>query len=231
VTRIAENLNSVRNRVERAAAACGRSPESIRLIAICKTFPVELISEAMDAGQLRFGENRIQEAEPKIRHFGSRTGLEWHMVGHLQSNKARRAAELFHVIHSVDSARLAQKLSQAANELGKVISVLVQIDLGLEKTKFGAPLSEAPSLIEAVHSLPGLKLDGLMSLPPYFEDPERTRPFFSELRKLADRLEEKAPGCLGERQLSMGMSHDFEVAISEGATMIRVGTAIFGERR
>lgn len=231
MTGIAQNLESVRERIERAAVACGRSSAEVALIAVTKTFPVEIIEEAVAAGHLFFGENRVQEAEPKIRHFAARPELQWHLIGHLQSNKARPAAELFQAIHSIDSLRLAQKLSHAAVELDRRISVLVQVDLGEEETKFGTPRSAAPALVKDIVNLPGLQLNGLMTIPPFFEDGERTRPFFAELRKLRDRLEEETAGCLGQRHLSMGMSHDFEVAIAEGATMIRVGTAIFGERK
>jgi hypothetical protein len=148
----------------------------------------------------------------------------------LQSNKARRATELFDVIHSVDSPKLAGKLSQAATELGKRLVVLVQVDLGDETTKSGSPRAEVEELVRSISALPGLRLDGLMTLPPFFPEPEQTRPFFRELREIAERLEARHPGCLGRRHLSMGMSHDFEVAISEGATLVRIGTALFGER-
>ena len=227
---IARNLAEVSSRIGRAAVASGRDPSTITLVAVCKTLPVTLISEAIQAGISHLGENRVQEAEPKIRFFASSPAIEWHLVGHLQSNKARRAAELFQCVHSVDSVKLAQKLSQAAGEIGKPLSVLIQIDLGGEPTKFGAGRERVRELVAAVADLPGLKLDGLMSLPPFFEDPQRSRPFFAELREIAAGLESEQPGCLGRRHLSMGMSHDFEVAIEEGATLVRIGTAIFGTR-
>lgn len=227
---IADNVRSIRERIARAAEGCGRSATEIALLAITKSFPVLIVSEAAGAGLRQFGENRVQEAESKIRCFEGKIPLEWHLVGHLQSNKARKAAELFHVIHSVDSAKLARKLSESCVELGKTISVLVQVDLGEETTKFGARRDELRELVTAVRQMPGLTLDGLMTIPPFWEDPERARPFFLELRDMRDRLEQEEPGCLGKKHLSMGMSHDFEAAIREGATIVRIGTALFGPR-
>jgi pyridoxal phosphate enzyme (YggS family) len=230
MTEIAENLRDVRERIARAATAAGRSPDEVQLVAVSKTFPVASISEAISAGQTCFGENRVQEAEPKIRHFHGEHRVEWHLVGHLQSNKARKACELFDVIHSLDSIRLAQRISQACLELNKNISLLLQVDLGREETKSGADPEQVRGIIEAVSTLNGIRLDGLMTLPPLFDDPERTRPYFSQLRELLHTLEAERPGCLGRRHLSMGMSHDFETAIQEGATMVRIGTSIFGAR-
>jgi len=227
---IADNVRSIRERIARAAEGCGRSATEITLLAITKSFPVLIVSEAAGAGLRQFGENRVQEAESKIRFFEGKIPLEWHLVGHLQSNKARKAAELFHVIHSVDSAKLARKLSESCVELGKTISVLVQVDLGEETTKFGARRDELRELVTAVRQMPGLTLDGLMTIPPFWEDPERARPFFLELRDMRDHLEQEEPGCLGRKHLSMGMSHDFEAAIREGATIVRIGTALFGPR-
>ena len=182
----------------------------------------------MEAGIRRFGESRVQEAGTKIPHFVGTAKPEWHLVGHLQSNKARRAVELFDVIQSVDSAKLAERISQASQELGKTTPVLLQVDIGNEETKFGAPPDELSGIIEMISVLKGIRLDGLMTLPPYFEDQEDARPYFRKLRELGERLEAENPGCLGKRHLSMGMSHDFEAAIHEGATIVRVGTAIFG---
>ena len=227
---IAESFRQVRDRIERAAASCGRTPGDIVLLAITKTFPIETISMAITAGQRQFGENRVQEAESKIPHLRAVPGLEWHLVGHLQSNKAHRAVELFDVIHSVDSIKIAAKISQSCLEVGKQMSVLLQVDLGKEPTKSGADPADARSIIESASMLKGIRVDGLMTIPPYFEDPELTRPYFAELRDLRDSLESEQTGSLGRRHLSMGMSHDFEVAIQEGATIVRVGTALFGER-
>jgi PLP dependent protein len=227
---IADNLEGVRKRIAAAATACGRRPEDITLIAVSKNFPAESLAAAVAAGQMHFGENRVQEAASKIPYFSSTPGLTWHMIGHLQSNKAQRAAELFDVIHSVDSIKLAQRLSQAAIETGKELPVLIQVDLGDEATKFGAERGRILEIVSAILGLRGLRLNGLMTIPPYFDDPERVRPYFTALCELRHELERQQPGCLGHAELSMGMSHDFEVAIQEGATIVRVGTAIFGER-
>jgi pyridoxal phosphate enzyme (YggS family) len=230
VNTIAENITWIRDRISAAAAGSNRSLDDIILLPISKTFPIEAISQAAEAGMRRFGENRVQEAESKILYFRPTINPEWHLVGHLQTNKAKRAAEIFDVIHSVDSAKLAVRLSQASLELGKTLSVLIQVDLGGEETKFGADPVEIEETIQLISSLEGIRVNGLMTIPPFFDNPDQARPFFAGLRELRDRLESKKPGCLGERHLSMGMSHDFEVAIQEGATIIRIGTAIFGAR-
>ena len=227
---IAQNLQRIRDSIAQTARACGRSPDEITLLAITKTFPVDAILRAIATGQYRFGENRVQEAEAKILALRTDSRLEWHLVGHLQSNKARRAAELFDVIHSLDSVKLAMRLNEAGLVRGKPISVLIEVKLGEEETKFGASGDEVRNIISAVRNYRGIRPDGLMTIPPYFEDPEQTRPFFEELRRLRDSLEREEPGCLGRRHLSMGMSHDFTVAIREGATIVRIGSAIFGER-
>lgn len=227
---IENNLRIAAGRIAAAAASCGRDPAEVQLIAVTKTFPAQSVLAATAAGQLRFGENRIQEAEPKIHALCRIPGIEWHLIGHLQSNKAKRAAELFQVVHSLDSIRLAVRLSEACSEIDKVMRVLLQVDLGQEETKYGANPADARNLIAATSGLAGIRLDGLMTIPPFFDDPEETRPYFSALRQLRDTLESENAGCLGRGHLSMGMSHDFEVAIQEGATMVRVGTAIFGER-
>ena len=224
------NIRSVLERITDAAVSCGRSPEEITLLAISKTFPVESISQAAAAGLSRFGENRVQEAEGKILHFRGQSGFEWHLVGHLQTNKSRRAAELFDVIHSLDSIRLAEKLNQACLETGKRLSVLLQVDLGKEVSKFGADPGHVRDIIEEMSVLKGLRIDGLMTIPPVFDDPGQTRFYFARLRELKESLESEQPGCLGLQHLSMGMSHDFEIAIQEGATIVRLGTSIFGPR-
>jgi PLP dependent protein len=231
VSEIAQNLQRIRERIAGAALACGRSPLEITLLAISKTFPIEAVTQAIEAGQHHFGENRVQEAEAKIPAFRADSRLSWHLVGHLQSNKVRRAAELFDTIHSLDSIKLAMKLSEAGLARGRPISVLLEVKLGEEETKSGTARREVRDIVSAARGLPGLRLNGLMTIPPFFDDPEQTRPFFAELRQLKDTLEREHPGCLGEQHLSMGMSHDFEVAICEGATILRIGTAIFGERR
>ncbi len=230
VDQIAVNLRRVEEQIARAAEACGRTADEIRLVAVSKTFPAEAVRTAIDAGHLLFGENRVQEAEPKIQALRGTAGIEWHLVGHLQSNKAKRAAALFDAVHSLDSVKLAVLLSEACLAARKTMPVLLQVDFGYEDTKFGAEPAEVRQIISVVSGLRGIKLDGLMTLPPFYEDPELARPYFSALRNLRDALQTEEPGCLGSGHLSMGMSHDFEVAIQEGATIIRVGTAIFGAR-
>jgi pyridoxal phosphate enzyme (YggS family) len=227
---IARNILGIQERMAKAADKCGRALDEISLLAVSKTFPPDFIVRAAEAGIRRFGENRVQEAETKIPQLQKIHGLEWHLVGHLQTNKAKRAAELFDVIHSVDSVKIAAKLSQASNDAGKILSVLLQIDLADESTKFGAEPGQIHELVDAIHGFSGLRLDGLMIIPPFFDDPEDVRPYFARLRELRDKMEAEQPGCLGLKHLSMGMSHDFEQAIQEGATIVRIGTAIFGER-
>ena len=214
-----------------AAISCGRSPDEIALLAISKTFPVESIQQAAEAGLHRFGENRVQEAEGKILRLRQTLNLEWHLVGHLQSNKAKHAVELFDGIHWLDSANLASRISQAAVEMGKTQSVLLQVDLGQEETQIRRGSGTDPGDSGSRVRVKGIRLDGLMTIPPFFEDPEKSRPFYAKLRELRDALDSEQPGCLGQKHLSMGMSHDFEEAIREGATIIRVGTAIFGSRQ
>jgi pyridoxal phosphate enzyme (YggS family) len=223
-------LNDVRKRVEAAALGCNRSTDEIALIAISKTHPTETLRQAIDLGVTDLGENRVQEAEAKIRELG-RESARWHLVGHLQENKARRAIGLFDIIHSLDSVSLAQRLDRLCSSEGRdELPVLVQINLGGEESKTGTDPQALTQLLDVVAECQRLRLIGLMTLPPYFEKAEDGRPFFKTLRELRDRLQQE--GRFGDRagELSMGMSHDFEIAIEEGATMIRVGTAIFGER-
>jgi pyridoxal phosphate enzyme (YggS family) len=220
---IESNLASVRLRIADAARRVGRSPDEIELVAVSKTHPADALRLAITAGVTVFGENKVQEAESKILEIG-REGAEWHLIGHLQSNKARKAVRLFDVIQSVDSVELGRRLERICEEEGRdEMSVFVQVDLGGEETKSGIAESELPSLVAFLKTCKHLRFNGLMVLPPFFDDPEATRPYFKRLRDLRDEI---LPG--GE--LSMGMSHDFEVAIEEGATIVRVGTAIFGSR-
>jgi pyridoxal phosphate enzyme (YggS family) len=228
---ILQNVQSIQKKIAGAAAACGRDPGDIMLLAISKTVSPELISQAAESGLHQFGENRVQEAEGKIAYFRTTHNLEWHLVGHLQSNKARRAVELFDVVHSLDSVKLAARLNQASLEIGKMLSVLLQVDLGGEPTKFGAETDQIREILESISNFKGIRLDGLMTLPPFFEDPEQARPYFTVLRELKEKFESEQPGCLGRQHLSMGMSHDFEIAIREGATIVRIGTALFGSRQ
>jgi pyridoxal phosphate enzyme (YggS family) len=229
-TALAARIERVRQRIHAAAERANRSPKEITLMAVSKTHPADLVREAIGAGLTEFGENRVQEAETKIPEVG-REAVRWHLIGHLQSNKARRAVELFDVIHSVDSTALVERLDRICGEVERPeLQMLIQVDLGHEATKTGAPEGDLRLIAEAAAKSERLRLIGLMTLPPFFDDPEDTRPFFQRLRKLRDDLQAK--GAFGERpgELSMGMTHDFEIAIEEGATMIRVGTAIFGER-
>jgi PLP dependent protein len=224
---IRANLECVRERVTRAAERSGRGARDVRLIAISKTFPPEPIREAYQAGVRDFGENRVQEAEAK-RPALADLDCTWHLVGHLQTNKARLARELFHWLHSLDSARLAQKLHSATLQGAARLKVLIEVNLGGEAAKSGVKEEEVAALAEEVRRLPTLELAGLMTIPPYLDDPEQVRPCFRRLRELAEKL--RTSGFAELVELSMGMSHDFEVAIEEGATMVRIGTAIFGQR-
>ena len=229
LTDIPSRLREIRARIGEAAARAGRPATAIRLIAVSKTFPIEAVRAAYDAGQRDFGENRVQEALQKI---GQAADLDatWHLIGHLQSNKARKAAEQCQWVHSVDSVDLLQRLDTAAASATRTIEVLIQVDLALETTKHGAPLEALPDILLAAGRCTAAKVRGLMLLPPIAENPDDARPWFRRLRETRDRLwEEGVPEAL-LRDLSMGMSHDFDVAIEEGATIVRVGTAIFGDR-
>jgi PLP dependent protein len=231
---IADNLAAVRARIARAAEGCGRPPDSVRLIAVSKTFPVEAIAEAIAAGQRDFGENKVQEAIPKIETLaaGAPAGedLAWHLIGHLQSNKARKAARPFDVIHSVDSIDLARRIDAAAADAHRRPRLLVQVDLAGEATKHGAAPDEVRGFFDAAAGFRAASFAGLMVIPPWSDDPEATRPYFRRLRELRDALAADGVDPAQLSELSMGMSHDFEAAIEEGATMVRVGTAIFGRR-
>ena len=227
---LAARFRAVRERIDAAARNCDRSPDEVKLIAISKTHPTSVIRTLIDLGATDLGENRVQEAEGKITEIGRET-VRWHLVGHLQANKARRAVNLFEVIHSLDSVDLAQRIDRLCAEEGREkLPVLIQVDLGHEETKSGVDESDLSHLVEALGPLTHLELTGLMTLPPFSDDTEQSRPFFRRLRQLRDELESR--GAFGDRkgELSMGMTHDFEVAIQEGATMVRIGTAIFGER-
>lgn len=226
-TSVSENVDRVRERIARAALRGDRRPEEVVLIAISKTFPAEAIRDAFEAGVRAFGENRVQEWESKQPQL---TDLQasWHLVGHLQSNKARRAARLFDWIDSVDDIALAAKLDEAAGETNEWLAILIEVQLDPAESKSGVEQHKLPALAEGIAQLPHLQLRGLMAIPPFCEDPRDARPYFRRLRRLRDDLQTQLGRPLPE--LSMGMSHDFEIAIEEGATQVRVGTAIFGER-
>ncbi|MBI5212158.1 MAG: YggS family pyridoxal phosphate-dependent enzyme [Nitrospirae bacterium] len=237
-----KNASDILRRMSHAAMRAGRSPDAVRLVAVTKTVDAETIKKAVDAGLRCLGENRVQEAQKKISNLksqvtpptpplnkgGSIEGVEWHLIGHLQKNKSKYAVQLFDLIHTVDSIDLAEELNRQAEKAGKIQRILVQVKLSEEETKHGVSEKELMPLLEKIKGLRNLKLEGLMTMPPYFEDAEKARPYFKRLRDIRDEAERcgfKLP------ELSMGMSGDFEVAIEEGATMVRIGTAIFGERK
>ena len=229
---IETNIAQVRERINAVARRAGPNPSEITLMAVSKTFPPERIREAYAAGLRVFGENRVQEFAGKAEVVRALQDAQWHLIGHLQTNKVAKAAELFSAIDSVDSLRLAQKLNSAAQQLGKKLQVLIEINVGGEAAKTGVPSAsgELEELLQAAPQLTRLEIRGLMTIPPLTEDPQQARPYFRKLREIRDQIaDRKLPG-VGMDVLSMGMSHDFEVAIEEGSTCVRVGTAIFGER-
>jgi PLP dependent protein len=227
---IRDRVAAVRERIARAAARAGRPPDDVTLVAVSKTFPADAVRAAFEAGLRDFGENKVQEAEAKIAGLGGLRdgGARFHLIGHLQDNKARKAAALFDRIHSIDGADRARRLARLLAEVGRVMPIFVQVDLAGELTKHGVPEAELFSTLEAIRALESVQVDGLMILPPDTEDPEGARPYFRRLRGLRD--EALGRGLLRGSHLSMGMSHDLEIAVEEGATMVRVGTAIFGDR-
>jgi pyridoxal phosphate enzyme (YggS family) len=229
---IADNIAEIHERIARAAAQVGRNPDSITLMAVSKTVEPERIKEAYASGLRVFGENRVQEFEGKSGALSDLKDAQWHLIGHLQSNKAKKAAELFHAVDSVDSLRLAEKLNQVATETNKKLEVLIEIKVGQEESKAGIPLDspELENLLLAAPQLANLQIRGLMTVPPFTDDPEGARPYFRLLRDLRDKIAARKLPAVQMDVLSMGMSHDFEVAIEEGSTCIRVGTAIFGAR-
>jgi PLP dependent protein len=229
---ISENIAVIRERIEAAARRTERSPNEVALMAVSKTFPPERIREAYAAGLRLFGENRVQEFAAKAAALADLREAEWHMIGHLQTNKASRAVELFGAVDSVDSVKLAEKLDASARKLGKRLNVLIEVNVGAESAKTGVMLDsrEVEELLQAAPRLEGLEFRGLMTVPPFTEDPEGARRFFRELRKLRDAIAARKLPSVSMGVLSMGMSHDFEVAIEEGSTCVRVGTAIFGAR-
>lgn len=216
---LSENLANVEERILLACARCGRRREEVTLLAVTKTFPAEVILEAYELGLREFGENYVQEFEQKAPLMPDLAGARFHLIGHLQSNKSRRAGELFDVIQTVDSAKLARRLDAVSRPL----EVMIEVKLSPEEAKAGCAPEDLPALIETIRACPNLRLTGLMTMPPWSEDPESSRPYFRRLRELAEKH--------GLRGLSMGMSHDLEVAVEEGATVVRVGTALFGRRK
>jgi pyridoxal phosphate enzyme (YggS family) len=229
---IVDNLSAVHDRIARAAQRAGRNADDIALMAVSKTQPAAKIIEAYEAGQRLFGENRVQEFSEKVGALASLRDANFHMIGHLQSNKAPKAAEVFHAIDSLDSAKLAERLNAAAEKLGKTLDVLIEINVGGEEAKSGlAPnSSELERIFAGALAWTHLRVRGLMTVPPFTDDPEGARPYFRQLRELRERIAARNLPALTLDVLSMGMSHDFEVAIEEGSTCVRIGTAIFGDR-
>jgi PLP dependent protein len=225
---VADNLSAVQERIAKAAARVGRDPEGIRLVAVTKTMPVERIREAIEAGQGVFGENRVQEAAAKVQSVGRE--VHWHLIGHLQRNKVKFVCDLFDLIESVDSLALARDIDAHAARRGIVMPMLIQVNIGDETTKSGVAAAEAMALVQQVAALSHVEIRGLMCVPPAVELAEHARAYFIELRTLAERIAAERIPSVSMAELSMGMSHDFEVAIEEGATMVRVGSAIFGPR-
>jgi pyridoxal phosphate enzyme (YggS family) len=226
---IADRLAAIRARMDAAARSAGRDPSSVRLIAVSKTFPIEAVRAACDAGQRDFGENRVQEGLQKIER-STDLSIRWHLIGHLQTNKARKAVPAFAMIQSVDTVELLQRLDRTAEETGHAPELLIQVDLGREATKHGVSPAEVPRLFEAAAACRAARVVGLMTLPPVPDTPEDARPWFRQMRDLRDEWQAAGVPAPMLRELSMGMSGDFEVAIQEGATLVRVGTAIFGSR-
>ncbi len=226
---ISQRIGKIQERIHQAAKAAGRDPASVRLVAVSKTVPIETVRMAIDAGATIIGENYVQEAREKFLALPAHSA-RWHFIGHLQRNKAGTVVRIFDLIHSVDSIRLADELNKQAGKVNKVQSILVQVNLSGEKTKSGMPPEDTERVVRHISTLPYLSLQGLMTMPPFFNAPEKVRPYFKQLRLLRDRI--KGLGIKNVRmdELSMGMTGDFEVAVAEGATLVRVGTAIFGKR-
>ena len=227
-----ENIARIQEQMAAAAKRAGRRGEDISLMAVSKTFPATAINEAYSAGIKLFGESKVQEFSSKSSVLRDLVNAQWHMIGHLQSNKAAKAAELFTAVDSLDSLRLAEKINAAAQQLGKKLLVLIEVNVGGESAKSGVPhnSAELESILQAALRFEHLKIRGLMTVPPYFENPGDARPYFRQLRELRDRTVARRLPAVNMDTLSMGMSHDFEVAIEEGSTCVRVGTAIFGAR-
>ena len=225
-----KRLEQIRQRLRQAAESCNRDADSVRLVVVSKTIAAEIVKEAIDAGVTILGENYVQEARDKFKAL-VQYPVSWHFIGHLQSNKAKYAVRLFDLIHSVDSLKLARELDKQAGKVDKIQQILVQVNISAEDTKSGISTDEAPRLIAEISQLKNLAVKGLMTMPPYFYQPEKVQPFFADLRELRDQIKGQSLPNVFLDELSMGMTGDFEVAIKEGATLVRIGTAIFGERQ
>jgi PLP dependent protein len=227
---VKERLDRIKARIADAAIDCGRKPESVHLVAVSKTMDAERVAQAIDAGAAIIGENYIQEARDKFNALYDRP-VQWHFIGHLQSNKAKYAIRMFDLIHSVDSLKLARALDKEARKNSKVQEILVQVNISREKTKSGIEATDAVELVTQISGLENIRVKGLMTMPPFFDAPEKARPYFRQLAALRNRIiAHRIPG-VDMDELSMGMTGDFEAAIAEGATLVRIGTAIFGARR
>ena len=225
---IATNLNQVQGRIVAAAQSAGREPHSVRLVAVSKTRPADDVRQAYRAGQVVFGENYVQELVEKAAEISE--PVEWHFIGHLQSNKVRQIAGVVTMIHSVDRLSLAVEIDRQWGRQGRICDILIQVNISGESSKSGTSEDEALQLVRAVAHLPHVRIRGLMTMPPFFDDPEAARPFFAALRRLAQKVDSAGIAGVSMAELSMGMSGDFEAAIQEGATLVRVGTSIFGAR-
>jgi pyridoxal phosphate enzyme (YggS family) len=228
MSRVSDNLKRVRDKIAHAASRAGRNPENIQLVAVSKTVEAKRIREAIEAGATLFGENYIQEAREKIKELGHE--VRWDFIGHLQRNKVNHAVDLFEMIHSVDRLSLAREINSVAAKKNKKTRILVQVNISGEEAKSGINPGGVTSLVSEIASMSNLSLEGLMTMPPYFDDPERARPYFTALRELRNKIIAENSGGIRLKELSMGMSGDFEVAIEEGSTAVRIGTAIFGKR-
>lgn len=224
-----DRLERVQERIRQTAKACNRPESDIRLVAVSKTMPAEIVKEAIDIGMTDFGENYIQEAREKITTLSAHP-VTWHYIGHLQSNKAKYAVRMFDLIHSVDSLKLAKELDKYAKKIDKVQAILIQVNVAKEDSKSGVYIEDTLRLARETSQLENIAIKGLMTMPPYFNAPEKARPFFAALRQLRDQIKNENMPNISMEELSMGMTGDFEAAIEEGATMVRIGTAIFGER-
>lgn len=227
VVDIASNLLRLQEDINSVALDCDRDPRTIRLMAVSKTISADVVEQAATAGHVLFGENRIQEAWQKIPQV-KQTGISWHLIGPLQSNKARRAVEIFDVIQTLDRPKIARKVNQYAQEMDKIVPVFIEVNIGDESQKHGAVPEEIPGMVQLVDSLSALQLEGLMTVPPYHQEAEAARPYFRKLAEIQNELNRCRERPV--KELSMGMSHDYRVAIEEGATLLRLGTAIFGQR-
>lgn len=226
---IKQQLEKIKERIRQAAQACGRNPETVRLVAVSKTVPADRVREAVESGVGLLGENYIQEAQDKISRL-SDCAVSWHFIGHLQTNKAKYAVKLFDMIHTVDSFKLAAELDKQAGKINKIQEILIQVNIGEEASKSGASADEVQKLVKEISQLKNLSVKGLMTIPPFYDEPEKVRPYFAATRELRERIKAANIANVAMDELSMGMTGDFEAATEEGATLVRIGTAIFGER-